>query len=335
MGLVATRRGVIRVRGENIVGLRPFQVARLGLGYVLEERRIFSDLTVLENLRLAAVEGARWTPEAALDGFPVLATRRHHKGRHLSGGEQQMLAIARALVGGPTVLMLDEPSQGLAPVIVESVMQDARRLCGSDGRARDVESVGHDAATLQIVTPGQAVGQPQPQPAPRRRFHDEAIPRPWRARTSCPKETVRFSRIAGLVVAVALALVEITAAGRSRSELTAAPVPRQNAGRTEAPADGGGRIPGDLEECFAELKRVLPRTTIEQMQGGSEAEMARHHLGLGMWMRNQWGLWKGSRTAGAIVPPYLAPKDHARRSRSARETPPPADPPACRLVAAA
>ncbi len=123
MGLVATRRGGIHVRGESIVGLRPFQVARHGVGYVPEERRIFSDLTVLENLRLAAVEGARWTPEAALDGFPVLATRRHHKGRHLSGGEQQMLAIARALVGGPTVLMLDEPSQGLAPVIVESVMQ--------------------------------------------------------------------------------------------------------------------------------------------------------------------------------------------------------------------
>ncbi len=114
-------------------------------------------------------------------------------------------------------------------------------------------------------------------------------------RFAAARVSLGFPRLAGPVVAVALAAIEITAAGCSRSELTAATAANQDAGRAEAPVDVGMPIPGNLEECFAELTRVLPRATIEQMQGGSEAEMARHHLGLGMWMRNQWGLWRGSR----------------------------------------
>lgn len=122
IGLVPPRQGRVRFRDEDITGQKPFEIARRGIGYVPEERRIFSNLTVLENLDLAARADAPWSSATALDRFPSLARRRDHKGRELSGGEQQMLAIARALVGGPRLLMLDEPSQGLAPVVVESVM---------------------------------------------------------------------------------------------------------------------------------------------------------------------------------------------------------------------
>jgi hypothetical protein len=98
---------------------------------------------------------------------------------------------------------------------------------------------------------------------------------------------LRFPRLAGPVVAIALAVVEITAAGCSHPELTASTAARQSAGGAEAGVgDGGARIPGNLEECFTELRRVLPNATIEQMQRGSEGDLARYHLGLGMWMRN-------------------------------------------------
>jgi branched-chain amino acid transport system ATP-binding protein len=128
MGLTPPRTGVIAYKGENIRGQRAFEVVRRGIAYVPEGRRIFTDLTVLENLTIAARPAGRWSIEGVLAIFPGLAQRRVHKGRNLSGGEQQMLAIGRALVGNPELLLLDEPSQGLGPLVVRAVFDVVRRL---------------------------------------------------------------------------------------------------------------------------------------------------------------------------------------------------------------
>ncbi|MFN3746174.1 MAG: ABC transporter ATP-binding protein [Hyphomicrobiaceae bacterium] len=124
MGLEAERRGTIRFDGVDIIGEPTHRIARRGIGYVPEDRRIFTDLTVSENLavgRLPSALGAAWTPEAVFELFPALAEMRGRKGGQMSGGEQQMLTIARALMGNPRFLLLDEPSEGLAPVIVEVI----------------------------------------------------------------------------------------------------------------------------------------------------------------------------------------------------------------------
>ncbi len=120
MGLVVPRAGTVRFAGRDIGGLPPHRINRLGIAYVPEERRIFADLTVDEHLAIAARRSA-WTVAEVLRVFPALVALRGRRGRNLSGGEQQMLAIARALVTGPRLLLLDEPSQGLAPVIVDAV----------------------------------------------------------------------------------------------------------------------------------------------------------------------------------------------------------------------
>ena len=130
MALTAQRSGIIRFLDEDISRLRPFEIARRGLGFVPEDRRIFSDLTVMENLdvgrqapRLDA--GHRpvpcWTPEKLFALFPNLAEMRDRRGGEMSGGEQQMLTVARTLMGNPLLVLLDEPSEGVAPVIVEQV----------------------------------------------------------------------------------------------------------------------------------------------------------------------------------------------------------------------
>jgi branched-chain amino acid transport system ATP-binding protein len=127
MGLIAPRAGRVRFAGRDIAGLPPFRIARLGLGYVPEDRRIFTDLTVAENLEVGRrpVEGRdAWTPERLFEVFPNLASMRHRRAAAMSGGEQQMLAIARTLMGNPEAVLLDEPSEGLAPVILE-LMADA------------------------------------------------------------------------------------------------------------------------------------------------------------------------------------------------------------------
>ncbi len=125
MQLVVPRSGSIRFAGHDLVGLLPHKVAKLGLGYVPEDRRIFTDLTVLENLevgRQPAREGTvTWTRDMLFDLFPNLAERRHNRGKEMSGGEQQMLTIARTLMGNPSFVLLDEPSEGIAPVIVEQM----------------------------------------------------------------------------------------------------------------------------------------------------------------------------------------------------------------------
>jgi branched-chain amino acid transport system ATP-binding protein len=131
MGLEAERRGVIRFDGADLIGEATHRIARRGIGYVPEDRRIFMDLTVTENLavgRLPASSGDAWTPESAFELFPPLAAMRERKGGQMSGGEQQMLTIARALMGNPRFLLLDEPSEGLAPVIVEVIADAIVRL---------------------------------------------------------------------------------------------------------------------------------------------------------------------------------------------------------------
>ena len=129
MGL-ATRRGAVRFNGADIAALRPFEIARLGLGFTPEDRRIFSELTVLENLDIGRqpprrfADGAAapvWTPERLFALFPNLGEMPHRPGGRMSGGEQQMLTVARTLMGNPLLVLLDEPSEGVAPLIVEQM----------------------------------------------------------------------------------------------------------------------------------------------------------------------------------------------------------------------
>jgi branched-chain amino acid transport system ATP-binding protein len=131
MGLTPPRSGRVRLDGRDITGLASHHVARLGVGYVPEGRQLFPHLDVGENLRLAGLSGrggGRWTLEAIFQYFPVLRERWRQNACSLSGGEQQMLAIARALCGNPVFMMLDEPSQGLAPLLVREVGALLRRL---------------------------------------------------------------------------------------------------------------------------------------------------------------------------------------------------------------
>jgi branched-chain amino acid transport system ATP-binding protein len=131
MGHTRLRAGSIRFAGHEIAGLAPFRRARLGIGFVPQEREIFGSLTVAENLAVAERPG-RWSQARVYDFFPALAERRRHRGKELSGGEQQMLAIGRALLGNPSLLLMDEPLEGLAPVIVEALLAGLDRLRRED-----------------------------------------------------------------------------------------------------------------------------------------------------------------------------------------------------------
>ncbi len=127
-GLTPPRSGAILYKGSDIAGRDAARVSRMGIAMVPETRDIFSYLTVRENLSIAQRAGSRWQMDTVLGRFPSLRDRLHHKGRELSGGEQEMLAIARALMTGPDLLLLDEPSQGLAPLVVNAVMDTIREL---------------------------------------------------------------------------------------------------------------------------------------------------------------------------------------------------------------
>ena len=132
MGLVMPARGRIEYNGESIIGLPPHAISRLGLAYVPEDRRIFTDLTVRENLDVGRQKpragSPTWTEERVFELFPNLAEMRDRRGGHMSGGEQQMLTIARSLMGNPATILLDEPSEGLAPVIVEQMAETIHGL---------------------------------------------------------------------------------------------------------------------------------------------------------------------------------------------------------------
>ena len=136
IGLTPPRAGRVVLRGRDLTGLPPYRIARLGIGFVPEDRRVFPNLTVHENLEVArrtwtGEAPGTWTVERVFDLFPILAQRRRQLGGTLSGGEQQMLTIARTLMGSPDVLLLDEPSEGLAPLVVEALREQLERLKAS------------------------------------------------------------------------------------------------------------------------------------------------------------------------------------------------------------
>jgi len=128
MGIVRPKAGSIKFNNKEVVGLQPYQMAKLGVGYVPEDRRIFPTLTVRQNLLLGMKSGqkqntaAGWTIEKVYDFFPELRQRDSFRGGNLSGGEQQMLTIGRTLMGDPSLVLIDEPTEGLAPQVVETVM---------------------------------------------------------------------------------------------------------------------------------------------------------------------------------------------------------------------
>ena len=133
MSLAQASAGSIRFNGAELVGRPPYEIARLGVGYVPDERLIFPDLTVRENLEIAVKKGAAgapasWTVERIYELFPVLAPLDARLGGYLSGGEQQMLTIGRTLMGNPSLLLLDEPVEGVAPVVVQELTRQIKRL---------------------------------------------------------------------------------------------------------------------------------------------------------------------------------------------------------------
>jgi branched-chain amino acid transport system ATP-binding protein len=133
MGLAHAKQGTITYNGKNLTGLPPYEIARMGIGYVPDERLIFPDLTVRENLEIAAKEPvtsdtAPWTVERVYELFPILEPLDGRPGGYLSGGEQQMLTCGRTLMGNPSLMLLDEPVEGLAPVVVQEVTHQIKHL---------------------------------------------------------------------------------------------------------------------------------------------------------------------------------------------------------------
>jgi branched-chain amino acid transport system ATP-binding protein len=133
IGLTPPRSGQIALGDRSLVGLPPFRIARLGVGFVPEDRRVFPNLTVHENLEVARRTWGNggapfWTEERVFELFPILRERRQQLGGTLSGGQQQMLTIARTLMGNPAILLLDEPSEGLAPLVVQTLREQLGRL---------------------------------------------------------------------------------------------------------------------------------------------------------------------------------------------------------------
>jgi branched-chain amino acid transport system ATP-binding protein len=164
MGLVNARSGTIRFKGQDITNKTPFALAQLGIAFVPEDRRIFPNLTVGENLRLASLAGRKgaWTEKRIYESFAVLGERKD-KPAKLSGGEQQMLAIARALVANPDIILLDEPMEGLAPLIARNVEDVVRAIRSEGNTILLVEQNAHVAMSLSdrgyVLSNGRVVGE--------------------------------------------------------------------------------------------------------------------------------------------------------------------------------
>jgi len=166
IGLVPPRSGRIGFNDRSINGLQPFQISRLGIGYVPEDRQIFSALTIQENLTISIQKSRAdgpWSLERIYEVFPILAERRNNQGNQLSGGEQQMLSIARALMTNPNLLLLDEPTEGLAPLIVEKLLEIIQDLKKTGLTIilveQDVEATSHVADRYCILQQGLLVYQ--------------------------------------------------------------------------------------------------------------------------------------------------------------------------------
>jgi len=133
MGLAHAKQGTIRYNGKRLIGLPPYEIARMGIGYVPDERLVFPDLTVRENLEIAVKDSvatniAPWNIQRIYELFPALESLDNHPGGYLSGGEQQMLSIGRTLMGNPSLMLLDEPVEGLAPVVVQELTRQIKYL---------------------------------------------------------------------------------------------------------------------------------------------------------------------------------------------------------------
>ncbi len=128
MGLTPPKQGAITFKGEDITGMEPFRLFRKGIGYVPDDRRVFADLSVDDNLDIVHSRGGDWNKKRVYDLFPALDEIKTRRAGHLSGGEQQMLTIARALMGSPELLLLDEPTEGLAPLIVRDLEEQILKL---------------------------------------------------------------------------------------------------------------------------------------------------------------------------------------------------------------
>jgi branched-chain amino acid transport system ATP-binding protein len=167
IGYNRPRSGRVAFLGQSIEGRPPFEIAGLGIGLVPQGRRIFPDLTVQENLTFAATGKGPWTIARAHEYFPRLKERRNNRGRDLSGGEQQMLAIARALVMNPKLVLMDEPSEGLAPLMVNEVARIIRELKGEGLAILLVEqnlALGLSVADrCYVLNKGQVVWESSPQ----------------------------------------------------------------------------------------------------------------------------------------------------------------------------
>jgi branched-chain amino acid transport system ATP-binding protein len=163
MGLVQAKTGTIRFKGKEITNKSPFSLAQMGIAFVPEDRRIFPNLTVGENLRLASLAGRKgvWTEKRIYDYFAVLGERKD-KPAKLSGGEQQMLAIARALIANPDIILLDEPMEGLAPLIARNVEEVVRQIRAEGNTILLVEQNAHVAMSLSdrgyVLSNGRVVG---------------------------------------------------------------------------------------------------------------------------------------------------------------------------------
>ena len=167
VGLTSPQKGSIRFKEEEIAGLRPHKISRLGIGYVPEERRIFPHLTVRQNLLIGVKPGHKtdgpWTMDRIYGYFPQLAKRERQKGGYLSGGEQQMLTIGRTLMGNPELLLVDEATEGLAPLLVDIIVEILRDIHEGGGSILLVEKsmdvVLGLAGRVYVMSKGEIVFQ--------------------------------------------------------------------------------------------------------------------------------------------------------------------------------